>query len=70
MKTMEIRCDACYGFGAKEQTILQDDGRFRTFKTPCPDCGGKGKFEYALFSIEEAKKLMERCGMDAKELES
>ena len=66
MKTMRIRCDECYGFGNTERTTLQEDGRFRSFKTPCPNCGGKGQFEYALFSIEEAKEILKRCGMEDK----
>lgn len=70
MKTMKFTCDACLGRGRTLQFIEVVDGKngtLRSAEKPCPECGGKGSFEYVLFSIEEATELMKRCGMEVEE---
>lgn len=70
MDIMNIRCDKCDGFGYISRFIVPDEddnGRIACRSTEtCDKCDGKGYTEHAVFSIEEAKAILEHCGLDVE----
>lgn len=65
MERIREMCKHCAGTGYPNQIIKpSEDGTLRAFKgEPCEKCDGKGYYEYALFTVEEAKAIMAHCGL-------
>jgi hypothetical protein len=74
MKTIQQTCGTCAGIGntsfwvttgekdkyGNETTNLQ--------QKECPQCGGKGYTEYAVFTVEEAQAILKHCGIITGEI--
>ena len=68
MKKMTVVCGTCAGIGATDNfvTIEENEGVTHTARierTICPTCKGNGRYEYALFTIEEAEAILKHCGL-------
>ena len=63
-----ITCGNCGGIGSeiKYTHIPIDDKYAKLIEAgtyTCAICGGKGCVEHAVFSVEEAKAILEHCGL-------
>lgn len=69
MKIIKPVCPTCRGTGRsmtyKEAELREDGLRTLHFEEDdCYECGGKGYSEaYARFTVEEAKAILEYCGL-------
>lgn len=72
MNVMQVSCGSCAGIGRHtnyEVIDLSDDtSTIKSKETVCSVCNGKGYTEYAIFSIEEAKSILEHCGLSTEKL--
>ncbi len=68
MERMFVNCEKCYGRGRiyHQPTPIKNSIYFKNNDEICPACGGAGINEYALFSIEEAKAILEYCGLSTE----
>ncbi len=70
MNIMQETCCMCGGSGhIMEYKPVHSDGVTTTLqgeKVVCKHCNGKGWTEYAVFSVEEAKAILEHCGLSTE----
>lgn len=70
MRTINLPCEYCSGRGFVFQyDVVGRDDTTTTLKTrevPCKHCNGTGYSEHVLFSIEEAKIILEHCGLSTE----
>lgn len=79
MRTTKIVCPDCLGKGYRNKLVeipSQKQNKKSLFcetcyvmpqQEICQNCDGKGHFEYVVFSPEEAKAILEHCGISTKE---
>lgn len=69
MKKLIEMCNNCGGLGYTTNEIipLGDGYTCKIYRKECPVCSGTGKKEFALFTIEEAGIILERCGLKRNE---
>ena len=67
MNVIKITCKTCAGIGKHYnwKAVYMDDvsGTMEREEVVCKVCGGKGYTEYATFTFEEAKAILEHCGL-------
>lgn len=76
MDVNRVSCDQCGGLG---YTVSYEPdsydpktriGKAKRKEIKCENCDGRGWFEYATFSVEEAKAILQHCGLiEAKNTE-
>lgn len=70
MNVMQLTCGSCAGIGKqinwKVVDINDNIGTMKKEETVCRECGGKGYIEYATFTLEEAKAILEHCGLSTE----
>jgi hypothetical protein len=65
-------CGNCAGIGHINLWVTTGDKDANGYETAnrqteeCPQCGGKGYTEYAMFTVEEAKHIMKACGIQTE----
>lgn len=68
MKVMQITCRECGGIGHITEFEIIDSndvtGTLRSKEVTCKNCNGEGYTKYAVFSVDEAKAILEHCGLD------
>ena len=70
MKPLHNTCGTCAGTGTHTKWKVSD-GELKVAEAEtevCTACGGRGYLEYALFDLEEAKKILEHIGIENKRL--
>lgn len=73
MKPLHNTCGNCAGTGIHTVWRVSDDESSDGLKVAkaenevCTACGGRGYLEYALFDLEEAKKILEHIGIEIKD---
>jgi hypothetical protein len=66
MKVVNTLCDTCsgqgkiYEWGKLEGTDLPT----RILKSTCEVCSGTGSIPYVMFTLVEAKVILEKCGLE------
>lgn len=69
MDKLIYSCSYCAGLGYTiGETEIRDNGLYREHIT-CKHCKGTGELQFALFTMEEAKVIMEACGLQIVEKE-
>ena len=72
MNINQITCGNCGGRGRTtvwKETHVDETTSISTFhseEVKCESCNGKGWCEYAVFSVDEAKAILEHCGLSAE----
>lgn len=68
MKVINERCRECDGFGFVIKWIVPDDSvHIATSSTEiCEECNGEGHTEYVVFSVKEAKAILQHCGLSTE----
>ena len=69
MKIVRATCGNCCGSGIETLykgvfTADEYTGRISVETVTCTNCGGKGYIEHAEFSVDEAKAILEHCGLE------
>lgn len=67
MEKLTKICSVCAGTGESHSWIIvtSDDsgGTAKRETKRCTACDGKGTRDFAIFTMEEASKIMEACGI-------
>lgn len=73
MQIMQTTCGNCTGAGYTidwfiTPGVYDTDGfhKMQSEKVVCKNCNGKGYTEYAIFSVEEAKTILNHCGLSTE----
>jgi len=70
MNVIQVTCGNCAGIGKHYnwKTVYMDDvsGTMEREEVVCKACNGNGYTEYATFTIEEAKAILEHCGLSTE----
>lgn len=68
MNVMKATCDTCAGMGKHYnwKIVSMDDvsGTMEREEVICKACNGKGYTEYATFTLEEARAILNHCGLN------
>ena len=71
MKTMNVTCGTCLGVGKyynwKATCTNEGFGTMEREEVFCEVCNGRGYTEYATFTLEEAKAILEHCGLNTED---
>lgn len=73
MNINQITCGNCCGRGYEtiwETTSVDETTGVCTMNSEevkCRGCNGHGYVEYAVFSVEEAKAILEHCGLNTED---
>ena len=66
MKVINTLCEACKGQGKIyewEPVEGSEDMLNRKLKYSCDVCKGEGSIPYVMFTLEEAKAILHKCGI-------
>ena len=65
MKVINTLCDSCGGQGKlyEWERIEGTDLPTRKLKGTCEVCKGDGSIPYVMFTLEEAKAILHKCGI-------
>lgn len=67
MNITQVVCSSCAGMGHTTKLKVVSEGVMeRIDDIVCEACNGKGYTEYATFTLEEAKAILEHCGLSTK----
>ena len=70
MNVMQVLCGNCAGVGKqinwKVVDMNDNIGTMEKEEIVCSACNGKGFTEYATFTLEEAKTILEHCGLSTE----
>lgn len=65
MNVMRVLCSNCAGTGKQTNwKAVKDFGIME--EIVCGACGGTGWTEYATFTLDEAKAILEHCGLSTE----
>jgi DnaJ-class molecular chaperone len=71
MTVNRVTCGNCGGSGIETlyKDVFTEDkytGQISVETVTCTNCGGKGYIERAEFSVDEAKAILEHCGLEVE----
>ena len=70
MNIMKVTCGTCAGTGKHYnwKAVYMDDlsTTVKQEEIVCKACNGKGYTEYATFTLEEAKAILNHCGLSTE----
>ena len=76
MRTTYLHCSNCGGIGYETIYVPHESEEtgetmnvLHATRVMCQACNGKGYKEYAAFSIEEAKAILEHCGLNTESVD-
>ena len=69
MRVKRETCRNCGGYGKLSRYVVDSVDEASGVisatnkESVCPDCKGNGYIDYAVFSVDEAKAILEHCGL-------
>ena len=76
MRTTYLLCSNCAGTGYETIYVPNESDKtcvtmniLHAKRVECGACNGKGYETYAAFSIEEAKAILEHCGLNTESVD-
>lgn len=66
MNILQETCGNCGGTGEEIKYTVLHPGTAEITRETCGNCDGKGWREYAVFTVDEARAILNHCGLSTE----